>query len=196
MINKKILIDVPENTNWNRDETVAIVFDENGKQIADYDLVTGISIENVDGNLFMTIDEECVPKGTMLFKASWAEFRDQLPAVIGLKEEVIIIQDEKTKDVRVPKRPWDYKNSGIKFVSFKERSDRISICRSCPLFDHETGICEINGLDMIYETKNSNGFCPDGLWGIAENADPNYNPQPSGQDKFELDLEKYLEGLQ
>lgn len=196
MTNKKILIDVPENTNWNRDETIAIVLNDDGKQVADYDLVTGITIENINGNLFMTIDEECVPKGKMIFRAVWAEFRDQMPAIIGSKEETIIIESEKIKDVRVSKRPWDYKNSGINFVSFKERSDRISICRSCPLFNHDTGICEINGLDMIYETKNANGFCPEGLWGIAENANPNYTPQPSGQDKFEEELEKYLEGLQ
>lgn len=190
---KKILVDVPDNRFWDRDKTIAIVFDNNGKQIADFDLVTGINIENIDGNLFMTIDEEIVPMGTLMFRAAWAEFKEDAPAEKFSYEEIIPIQKEKEKDRIVKEKPWDYKGSGDTFVSFSEREKRISVCRSCELFNHSTGICEINGMDAMLVTKSANYYCPEGKWDKGKNADPNFTPYVSAQDEFEEEFEKYLE---
>ena len=190
-----------KNTIWNDGKTFLLVFDKNNNQVADYDFSTGLKIlEKNNKNIIFMHDEDLVP-------GSWKFYGSKVKVI----EEKIIetkVTSEGFKDGKSIKRkyknedPWNTTRVGGQYVLAKEREKRISICRSCPFFNKEEGLCKVNGMISIEMTKHEISYCPESKWGNKEKSSEALISQigineeiQKNQEKFDKDLEEYLKEL-
>jgi len=192
-----------KNTIWNEGKTFLIVFDENGDQIEDYDLATGLKIIQDDKKSTIFINDEDLVSGTWKFFGTRA--REISPAVIEEKVESEGFK-EKGEPVwpSVNEDPWTGRRVFGSFVSLSKRNERIDICRSCPFFIKTIGECSVDGKSVIESTKQKNSYCPVEKWG--DKKDSIISMKPGGvqeaawlredQKDFDDDLEEYFKSKQ
>lgn len=209
----------PLDTVWFDAKTFLFVFDNNGKQIADYDLSSGLKLISDKKNMTIFIyDEDLIPGkwkflGTKLIQKNNKLVEEKISAD-GYKEGKL------SKRKYDNKNPWDIAQLGTfnesinQGISVKEREKRINICRDCPFFIHEDGICSINNDLVIQTTKLKYEYCPEEKWGNKEESieyklslkqrSPNADDiiitnqamiNNKEQITFENELEEYLKGL-
>ena len=190
------LYKAPKNTIWNDSKTVLCVFDYNGKEIADYDFSTGLKI--MQDNHFMTVyitNKDLVP-GSWKFMGSIINNNDGVLTqssveVDGEKSGVPFDRTYEDQD------PWNNTRIGGKYVSAQVREERMNLCRSCPLFIAQEGICSITGLFVIESTKIESSYCPEEKWGVKYIQEENVAEEKiqEEQQEFEKELDEFLQGL-
>lgn len=195
-------------TVWHDGKTFLLVFDDNNKEIADYDFSTGLKLLQ-DGNIVIVFidDKDLVPGNWKFFGTKIIQKENR---IIEEKIEVYGKKEGKSKKRNyLEKDPWNKNRVVGEYVSSKEREKRIEICRSCPLFSHLDGTCLVNGNIVIELTKEKYSYCPEEKWGDKEKAIEFISSYPEGdiimpegtfidqedQENFEKELDEYLKGL-
>jgi hypothetical protein len=64
-----------------------------------------------------------------------------------------------------PARPWDMLNKNIGRVETEVATERLNICKECPLYIPSTHQCKDCKCFMDMKTKLPNAECPIGKWG-------------------------------
>lgn len=188
---------------WNDQQTYLCVYDKNNIQVADYDFDTGLGLM-LDGDIIKVFMEE-----SSLVAGNWTFF-----GVLSAAENGIIVSREMIEingsggnaksQTYSDQDPWRFDHRPGTYVSVKEREKRISICRSCPMFDRK-GYCKVNDMLAIERTKMKIGFCPEGKWGSQEDAENFYKTEIVGennityvleeQSDFDAQFDEFLKGL-
>jgi hypothetical protein len=196
------------NTVWENDETFLCVFDNNNNLISYYDFCTGLKLMQDDKEMTIFINSDDLALGKWTFFGTKVVVKNKKE----LKEKVKVdgIKNEKPQN-NAKIYSWPNENCGPgKFVSKKEREERISICKQCPLFDLQNITCTINEKIILKTTKYEHEYCPKEKWGDKDRIMANHaasakaqgifvpNPvQIDAQEQadFEAELEGYLKGL-
>ena len=190
-----------KNTIWNDGKTFLLVFDKKDNQVTDYDFSTGLRIlETDDENIIFIYSDELISGRWKFYGSKVQVIEDK---IIETRVESEGFQDgENTKRKNDDKDPWNTRRAKGKYVSRKEREKRIGICRSCPLFNKNEGFCEVNGMLSIEMTKHETSYCPESKWGDIKKSSEILMSQgkvedeiKNNQEKFNQDLEKYLEEM-
>lgn len=196
------------NTIWKNDETFLCVFDNNNNLLADYDFCTGLKLMQDDKEMTIFINDENLVSGNWVFFATkintanrtQVKERIKVSGFKGGSLDKFDIDDE---------YPWSNNCGPGKYISKKERDDRLSVCKSCPLFDLNNMTCTVDEKMVLQSTKYEDSYCPKEKWGdkaavLAEISERMQGsiimPQAikidqQEQDEFEAELEKYLEAL-
>jgi hypothetical protein len=195
----------PKDVIWNDDKTFLCVFDNEGKQIADYDFYSGLKLM-LDGNYIrIFIYDEDLVSGKWKFFGTKSIQKDK-----KIIEEKVFSSGEKNEETLKrkykEKNPWGI-TRGIEdqYVSAQEREKRMGVCRKCPMFVNSDGTCSVDGSLSILETKKRYSYCPEEKWGNKEESlgsthveNPsdmisiNTKIDPLDQQNFENELEEYL----
>jgi hypothetical protein len=198
--------DIP-NTMWQNDETFLCVFDENNKLVADYDFCTGLKLMQDDKEMTIyMVDDDLVTGRWVFFTTKVSESNN------GLVRERIKVEGVKsgypTSKIFNEEYPWNVNCGPGNYVSRKEREERLSICKSCPLFDSKNMKCTVDEKTVLQSTKFEDSYCPEEKWGDMEKIFAEASEKQGGiimpvgpkidpieQEEFEQELEKFLEGL-
>lgn len=188
-----------KNTIWHDGKTFLSVFDKKNKQIADYDFSTGLKIIQDEDMMTIFINSEDLVSGRWKFFGTKVEQIDG--AILEKRVEADGVENEVAiSRVYAEKDPWNKNRLDTKYVSVQEREKRIDICRSCKFFNSEIGECKVNDVLMVEMTKHKVSYCPKFKWGNKEKSQEILTDATrvdeeirKEQDKFNEDLEKYLE---
>ena len=166
-----------EYVRWVRDRTVVRCFDEGGREVAALDGSTGLAW-TLDGDTW-AIDESVLPPGRWVFDGVYL-----LGSGSG-ERHTAVVHDEGVADndgsgyAEVVERleslvesPWDYTAAPRIFATWRQRQDRLAVCRGCPLFDHASGACTVDDSFMVMKTIDASQECPEGKWGVTDDFDP------------------------
>jgi hypothetical protein len=175
------MIEVPYPTTWVRDRTILRVFNSDGKEIADYDGATGLTfiLKEENGKSYITPDLTHIVPGRWEFTGVYitggvdAPMKTNVVTEAGTKSpdnhDEAAAQEAHQRIRRSKKNPRDYDDSPFLFAPIKERDTRMSICRECPLYNHESGTCTVDNSFMALKTNLAQNECPEGKWGKASN---------------------------
>lgn len=191
------------NLMWNDQQTYLCVYDKNNIQVADYDFDTGLNLMLSGDTISVFMEESDLVSGKWTFFGVLSTAEN---GTIVSREEIEISGKGGKAKLRTynDQNPWRFDHRPGTYVSVEEREERISICRSCPMFDRK-GFCKINDMLAIERTKMKIGFCPEGKWGSEEEAIELYKTEfvgentikyvTDGQAEFEAELDEFLKGL-
>ena len=202
----EIYKDIAENM-WKDEETFLCVFDENNNLLADYDFCTGLKLMQDGEDIVVFIKDEDLISG------QWIFFGTKVNKDLTLEKiKVSGKKDGFPKAIEfIDKEPWNSNCASGNYTSRQEREERLSICKSCPLFDSLNITCKVDDKIVLQSTKYEDSFCPEEKWGskkafmtlmanIAKSGDiimPEGAVGPlNDQASFEEDLDRYLEGLE
>jgi len=188
------------NTIWNDQETYLVVFDKDGNQVTDYDFSTGLRLIQDDEKMTVFVNDKEMAAGMWKFFGTTAKQIE--PAMIQERVYSEGISDgDNLHETRFGENPWNSHRNSDKYVSFAKRSERIGICRSCPLLLQSTGECSVDGKNVIELTKLKKAYCPVEKWGDKNSS--LYYMRPRGEESeewikeeqkdFERELEDYLD---
>lgn len=195
---------VPKDTVLSSSRTFLTVVDDSGALVADYSLCTGLRLLQDEDNWIVYINEADLVPGTWTLFLDTTDEAESPQRVTGVKEGDPVPR-------LLPEFPWS--NCGtVPRVSNNERSSRLAVCQSCPLFEQDTMACGQSGKFVLDVTTRDDEFCPQELWGDKEAvlqarvdkaiADGNV-PEPDtstgsisaeDQQAFEAELAAFLEG--
>jgi hypothetical protein len=192
---------------WQDNETYLCVFDSNNNLIADYDLCTGLKLMQNEKEMTVFINDDDLVAG------KWKFFGVKVSLIDGQysKEDILVNGVKKGKSSKVDFKeefPWNNCGPG-KYVSRKEREERLSVCKLCSLFDSTTLKCTVDNEIVLRSTRYENEYCPEEKWGdkkrvleeigaaAIERGDvvTTQTIEPEEQMNFEQELEEYLKGL-
>lgn len=185
-----------DNLMWNDQETYLCVYDKNNIQIADYDFDTGLRLMIKNGSIHIYINDEQLVSGRWEF---FGNLGNKPVRSSGNKNGDVTIRQYPDLD------PWRFDHRPGTYITVPEREKRIDICRTCPMFTKE-GMCKVNGMLAIERTKMRIGFCPEGKWGDADDAQSAYEEEfvngpikqdfdPEEQEDFNAEFDDFLKGL-
>lgn len=167
---------------WVRDRTVIRCFDDDGHEVATLDGNTGLAWV-LDGEDW-AVDESVLPPGRWVFDGVYL-------LGYGVEERrTAVVHDEGVADndgsgyaellarlEALTESPWEYPAAPRIYTTWTQRSERLGICRACPLYDHAEGTCTVDDSFMVSKTVDASQECPDGKWA-----------QPDGFDEAEAEL--------
>lgn len=169
----------PEQVAWVRSRTVVRCYDDDGREVITLDGATGLSWTMEQGDPSLWVDESVLPPGRWVFDGVY------LTGLTPLEERrshVVHVEGVAVNDgsgfagllaqlEALDESPWEYVPAPRIYATWREREQRMGICRACPLYDHATGTCTVDDSFMADKTKHSGEVCPDDRWGLASNYD-------------------------
>lgn len=166
-----------EYVRWVRDRTVIRCFDDDGHEVAALDGSTGLAW-TLNGDEW-AVDESVLPPGRWVFDGVY------LLGYGAGERHTAVVHDEGVSDSdgtgyaavlerleAMTESPWEYVAAPRIFATWAQRQERITICRACPLYDHESGACTVDESFMVNKTIDASQECPEGKWGVTDDFDP------------------------